>query len=116
MTPDHLSTSFDHIKTCQDVFTHTVKVAGQNKAFGTRYPQVQKDGTVRFGEYKWVTYSQANQDRIHFGAGLAKLYEKEVVDKQDCWFLGLFSVNRYEWVIAEYGAGYYGIPTVFDFL
>ena len=112
MTPSLLHTSFDHIKTCQDVFNHTVKVAGNNQAFGTRYPLVQRDGSVVYGDYQWVTYNQANQDRLHFGAGLVHLHQKHVADKQSLWFLGLFSVNRYEWVIAEYGAGYYGIPTV----
>lgn len=28
------------------------------------------------------------------------------------WFIGIFALNRYEWLVAEFGAMNYGVPNV----
>lgn len=53
-----------------------------------------------------------NQDRLLFGAGMMHLYDKHVQEKQKSWCLGIFSINRYEWMVADLGAGAYSIPNV----
>lgn len=51
---------------------------------------------------------------IQCRAGLVHVYEKYVNPDFTLneWFIGIFSVNRYEWVVADLGAGCYGIPNV----
>ena len=58
---------------------------------------------MTYGPYVWKTYKQADVDRKNFGAGLLELYQSRIPpsEQKKEWFLGLFSVNRYEWVIAE---------------
>jgi long-chain acyl-CoA synthetase len=53
-----------------------------------------------------------NQDRVDFGAGLMNVYDLYISKKTPTWFLGIFSVNRYEWVVSDLGAGCYSIPNV----
>jgi long-chain acyl-CoA synthetase len=49
---------------------------------------------------------------MDFGAGLMTLYDNIIVDKVSSWFMGVFSINRYEWLVADMGACCYSIPNV----
>jgi long-chain acyl-CoA synthetase len=40
------------------------------------------------------------------------LYDQLVSQKQDLWFMGIFAINRYEWLVAELGAGAHSVPNV----
>ena len=56
---------------------------------------------------------QLSHDRKNFGCGLMKLYSsvsKTASDEK--WYLGIFSINRYEWIVSDLGAQAFGIPFV----
>ena len=40
------------------------------------------------------------------------VYDLYISKKTPTWFLGIFSVNRYEWVVSDLGAGCYSVPNV----
>ena len=66
-------------------------------------------------EYKWLTYTAVNERLTWFGSGLLDLYQKNVAKSPgplSGWHLGLYSINRPEWVIAEQAANAYSLVTV----
>ncbi|KAJ3255906.1 Long chain acyl-CoA synthetase 7 peroxisomal [Boothiomyces macroporosus] len=111
ISPNELLTDFPGRSTQQDIFNHTVKHFPNSPFLGTRYPIV-KNGVVTWSEYQFKTYKQIDEERTHFGSGLVHLYDQYVVDKAPQWFLGVFSVNREEWMVSDLGAGAYSIPNV----
>ena len=40
------------------------------------------------------------------------VYDLYIANKTPQWFLGIYSVNRYEWVVSDLGAGCYSVPNV----
>lgn len=57
----------------------------------------RKNGSVQRGEYKFATYAEAHDAAINFGRGLLTLGAKTKDN------IGIFSVNRAEWVVASLG-------------
>ncbi|KAJ3332592.1 hypothetical protein HDU91_003077 [Kappamyces sp. JEL0680] len=112
LAPKELLKDFPTIKTVYDMFNNSVKHHGDRQCLGTRYPSYDAKGGIQWSDYQWKTYKQVNEDRLAFGAGLMSVYDKHVAEKTSNWFLGIFSVNRYEWVISDFGAGCYSIPNV----
>jgi long-chain acyl-CoA synthetase len=76
-------------------------VGGSSHYMGHR---VMTNGVA--GEYVWETYDQIYKRVINIGAGLAALGMKPDTN------IGLFSINRPEWVIAEHGCYVQGLVTV----
>lgn len=65
------------------------------------------------GGYKWISYSQVNQRLTNFGSGLLALRNMlQPGSPITQWHLGLYSINRPEWVIAEQAANAYSLVTV----
>jgi long-chain acyl-CoA synthetase len=110
-SPNEIVKDFPNMKTVQEIFENSVKNFGNNPFLGTRYPSLVK-GQLVWSDYQYKTYKQVDHDRIKFGSGLMNLYDQFVAQKQDLWFLGIFSINRYEWLVAELGAGAHSIPNV----
>lgn len=79
------------ISTLHQSFLMSVERNGQNQFLGTR--QKLDDGS--FGEYTWKTYGQVNEliNSLVGGMSTLDLKEKSAV--------GLFSVNREEWIVTE---------------
>jgi long-chain acyl-CoA synthetase len=40
------------------------------------------------------------------------LYDANIVQKSERWFIGIFSINRYEWMVSDLGAGAHSIANV----
>ncbi|KAJ3262091.1 Long chain acyl-CoA synthetase 7 peroxisomal [Boothiomyces macroporosus] len=78
-----------------------VERGGKGNFMGTRK---MVDGKA--GEYEWQTYEDVLPRVINAGAGLVKLGLKQNQN------VGLFSVNRAEWIIAEQGCFVHGLVTV----
>ncbi|KAK9919832.1 hypothetical protein M0R45_028407 [Rubus argutus] len=92
-SPFELVTGFaDHpeIGTLHDNFVRAAEVFRYHKSLGTR---VRNDGTV--GEYTWMTYGEAAAAREALGSGLVL----NGIQKGAC--VGLFFINRPEWVIVD---------------
>ena len=95
------------VKTIQELFEKVSQTFADRPFLGTRYPIKESNGSIIWSDYKFRTYAQVDQDRLWFGAGLIDLYENVLNGKARAskWFLGICSQNRYEWMVADLGAG-----------
>ncbi|KAL0376598.1 UNVERIFIED_CONTAM: Long chain acyl-CoA synthetase 6, peroxisomal [Sesamum calycinum] len=93
----------DHpeIATLHDNFVHAEKTFRDYKYLGTR---VREDGTV--GEYKWITYGEAGASRAAIGSGLIRYG----IQKGSC--IGLYFVNRPEWLVVDHACSAYSFISV----
>lgn len=100
--PGALVEEIDGVRTLYDNFRHGVALAADRPCLGTR--QVAADGTA--GAYEWQTYRQVEQRATDFGSGLLQMGLKPGD------FVGLYSLNRAEWVVAEQACNAYSLVTV----
>lgn len=88
---------------------HAVPPAIQD-CYGTR----QRD--PRSGQwlgYKWKTYREVSELVTAFGAGLVAIAQQHLgLGIGTKWHLGLYSVNREEWAIAQYAGYSYNLTDV----
>ncbi|KAG5554774.1 hypothetical protein RHGRI_012361 [Rhododendron griersonianum] len=105
--PDH-----PEIGTLHDNFVHSVETFRDYKYLGTR---IRVDGSV--GEYKWMTYGEAGTARSEIGSGL--VYRG--IPKASCFYwlvlqqgasVGLYFINRPEWVIVDHACSAYSYTSV----
>ncbi|KAJ1815655.1 medium-chain fatty acid-CoA ligase faa2 [Coemansia sp. RSA 2598] len=71
--------------------------------------RVYNTATKAFGEYQWITYKEVYDRALKIGSGLVHLMQKHVRPDADINTLtrlplGMYSINRVEWVLADYGA------------
>ncbi|KAJ2343721.1 medium-chain fatty acid-CoA ligase faa2 [Coemansia sp. RSA 2618] len=64
--------------------------------------------TNTFGDYEWITYADAYRRALDIGSGLVQLLQRHVRPGADVGTLtrlplGMYSVNRVEWILADYG-------------
>jgi long-chain acyl-CoA synthetase len=103
-SPLKLVTRFaDHpeIATLHDNFVHAVETFRDYKYLGTR---IREDGTV--GEYKWMTYGEAGTAREAIGSGL----QYHGLQRGAC--IGLYFINRPEWLIVDHACSAYSYISV----
>ncbi|KAL8130477.1 hypothetical protein V2J09_019632 [Rumex salicifolius] len=89
------------IGTLHDNFVSTVERYPDYKYLGTR---VRVDGTV--GEYKWMTYGEVSNARSAIGSAL----QNYGLLKGAC--VGLYFINRPEWVIIDHACSAYSFASV----
>ncbi|KAL1342688.1 hypothetical protein HN51_029203 [Arachis hypogaea] len=89
------------IGTLHDNFVHATEVFRDYKYLGTR---VRVDGTV--GEYKWMTFGEAGAARSAIGSGLIHYG----IQKGSC--IGLYFINRPEWLIVDHACSAYSYISV----
>ncbi|XP_050221364.1 long chain acyl-CoA synthetase 7, peroxisomal [Mercurialis annua] len=94
--PDH-----PQIATLYDLFAYAVETFGDYKYLGTR---IKQDGTI--GEYTWMTYGVAGTAREAIGSGL----RYHGIQKGAC--IGIFFVNRPEWLIVDHACAAYSYISV----
>ncbi|KAF9669957.1 hypothetical protein SADUNF_Sadunf13G0018600 [Salix dunnii] len=103
-SPMKIVTRFhDHpeIETLHDNFVHAVKTFGDYKYLGTR---VRADGMI--GEYTWMTYGEAGAAREAIGSAL----RFHGLQKGAC--IGLYFINRPEWLIVDHACTAYSYISV----
>ncbi|KAJ3317965.1 hypothetical protein HDU76_000995 [Blyttiomyces sp. JEL0837] len=98
---------FQHLKTLYEGFEHTVKKYPNRPFLGHR-PTVRDpvSGNVISQGYVWQTYKQVHERTRKFASGLLKAYDDFVVGAggqgdASGWHLGIYAVNRPEWVISD---------------
>ncbi|NP_001310697.1 long chain acyl-CoA synthetase 7, peroxisomal [Ricinus communis] len=93
----------DHpeIATLHDNFVRAVETFQDYKYLGTR---IRQDGTV--GEYTWMTYGEAATAREAIGSGL----RYHGIQKGAC--VGIFFVNKPEWLIVDHACAAYSYISV----
>ncbi|PKI74065.1 hypothetical protein CRG98_005543, partial [Punica granatum] len=84
-----------------NVYRHAVENFCDYKYLGTR---IRVDGTV--GEYKWMTYGEAGTAREAIGSGLA------YYGLSHGMCVGLYFINRPEWVIVDHACSAYSYVSV----
>ncbi|KAJ1822460.1 medium-chain fatty acid-CoA ligase faa2 [Coemansia sp. RSA 2599] len=95
---------FSHITTLYEVFQNLVATRPKSEFLGSR-PYCPKSDS--FGPYEWITTTQAQEIVDSFGSGLDALYDKyapEIHEKTRMQPLGIFSINRPEWLLSELAA------------
>jgi len=90
------------VKTLNDQFNATVAQYGNDGALGTR----KKEGE-RVGDYQWETYSQVDQRRKNLGSGIINMTGLKFDEP-----VGIYSINRAEWLIADLACIGYRWPSV----
>ncbi|KAJ2722549.1 medium-chain fatty acid-CoA ligase faa2 [Coemansia sp. Benny D115] len=108
--PDPLS----NVTTLYELFRHRVAATPKSPFVGSRrFNPV----TRKFGAYEWITAAQAGDVVDHFGSGLDLIYQQHVPPPstaateddpagaqpgQGQQALGIYSINRHEWLVAEF--------------
>ncbi|KNE67637.1 hypothetical protein AMAG_12091 [Allomyces macrogynus ATCC 38327] len=90
------------VNSLHENFLLGVKIASDNPYLGHRIRN--EDGSL--GPYEWETYAQVYERVKKLGSGLAQLS----IDHQEA--VGLYSINRPEWVIAEQACYLHMLTTV----
>ncbi|KAJ1882730.1 medium-chain fatty acid-CoA ligase faa2 [Coemansia sp. RSA 1722] len=102
MFPDPAS----NVTTLYELFQHRINSHPDGQFAGSRkFDAVTK----KFGSYEWISSTKAAELVDQFGSGLDLVYQKHAIDapstaqgtnKQHA--LGLYSINRVEWLLAEF--------------
>ena len=94
---DGLKARYWGASTLWELFQQGVTKYPDGLCFGTR-AFVQEEKEIKRGEYKWLTFKQASERATNIGKGLVAL-GYGVGDN-----IGIFSINRAEWVLTCLGA------------
>lgn len=115
--PDHLEKGFEKTdpkgyKTMLNAFDASCKEHGNKNFLGTR-KFISKD---KYGEYQWKTFQEIKDLSIAFLNGIEE--EGLCPQVEDYRFLGIYSKNREEWLIAYLGCqrNSISIATIYDTL
>ncbi|PRQ42191.1 putative long-chain-fatty-acid--CoA ligase [Rosa chinensis] len=103
-SPFELVTRFakhPEIETLHDNFVRSAETFRDHKYLGTR---IRPDGTV--GEYKWMTYGETATVREALGSGL------RLNGIQKGASVGVFFINRPEWLIVDHACSAYSFISV----
>ncbi|KAI9144437.1 hypothetical protein BKA69DRAFT_1112327 [Paraphysoderma sedebokerense] len=104
------------VKTLYNNFQSAAKQFPNNPCLGHRS---FNPTTKKWSGYQWQTYGQVAERSTDFGSGLLSLYDRHILSDsssatvpKEKWHLGLFSINRPEWAIAEQSCNDYSLVTV----
>lgn len=94
-------------RTLHDSFVHSANAHGSSNVAGRR--RVLEDG--KLGEFVWQTYAEVRETSKNVGFGLEKLglHHREVDGRS---FVGIYSKNRVEWLVADLALMSQGITSV----
>jgi len=93
-----LETCWDDVHTLFDGFQRSARLHAGAPCLGWR----ENDGP-----YKWMTYSDLRSRSLNFGAGILKTCGLKPGN-----FVGLWSINQKEWIIAEQGSYAYSLVPI----
>ncbi|KAI8326523.1 acetyl-CoA synthetase-like protein [Martensiomyces pterosporus] len=98
-----LPSTFGNIATIHELFQHVVTQSPESPFLGTR----QFDTRTRaFGQYTWKTAQETAVWVDNFGSGLDHVYARYATPEPGeptQLPLGIYSINRPEWLVAEFG-------------
>lgn len=91
---------YDDVKTLYDAFQRGMKISGDEPCLGAR--------TGPNLEYQWMTYKEVFENSRAFGSALLARGLKP----NDSSFIGIYSVNRPEWVFTEQACSMFSMVSV----
>lgn len=98
---------FDDVRTLYGAFQHGLRTSPRGPCMGTRV--LDADGTA--GAFAWLSYEEAQALVDAAGSGMLDL-GLAPRDAQGHRLVGLFSKNRYEWVVVEQACHAFGMADV----
>ncbi|KAJ2083784.1 medium-chain fatty acid-CoA ligase faa2 [Coemansia sp. RSA 988] len=100
-------TEYNHIKTLYDLFQHVVDTYPKRDFLGTRKLR-SWFRSPSFGSYGWINGIEASEFVDELGSGLDHVYAKYAptsnTSSSQQQPLGIYSINRPEWMLAEFAA------------
>ncbi|KAJ1942379.1 medium-chain fatty acid-CoA ligase faa2, partial [Kickxella alabastrina] len=96
-----------HVTTVYELFQHRVNISPNTNLIGSRRFDPL---TRKFGAYEWTSAAQAAELVEQFGCGLDHVYQKHAPaaattgdgSSEQQQALGIYSINRPEWLLAEF--------------
>ncbi|KAH9997491.1 hypothetical protein BJV77DRAFT_1078521 [Russula vinacea] len=95
------------LSTLPEVFDSGYTESKNNTFLGHR-PVVSKNPLTYAHHYVWQTYAEVDERRRHIGSAIHTLFENGTVGGGEHPTVGLWSLNRPEWVIVELALNAYG--------
>lgn len=103
--PDGVVQAHESLDTLYKVFEHSVEKYAHKAFLGVREKLVDpKSGAVSHGKYVFKTYAEVGELANSVGDGLAHFFKDTLKLKYTGQNVGIYAVNRPEWIIAEYAA------------
>ncbi|KAH6585096.1 hypothetical protein BASA60_000691 [Batrachochytrium salamandrivorans] len=114
LAPGELMSTMPNMSTMHEVFEVTRLKQPNQPALGTRHAHVHPiTGVVSWGPYVFQTYAEVAKQRDHLAWGIQHIYTNVVHGSPfDKWHLGIFSINRAEWVITDLAAHAFSVAVV----
>ncbi|KAJ2499013.1 medium-chain fatty acid-CoA ligase faa2 [Coemansia sp. RSA 1972] len=96
------------------MFQESAQKFGEREFIGRR---AYKQETNTYGDFEWITYGDAYSRALSIGSGLIRIMQQHVRPGADISTLtrlplGMYSVNRVEWVLADYAGMSQNLYTV----
>ncbi|KNC98543.1 uncharacterized protein SPPG_06233 [Spizellomyces punctatus DAOM BR117] len=114
LSPGELVKDYPGIKTVYDLLEQGIKTNPNGPLLGhRRVIGRDKTGALQWSGYTWETYKKVGERRLNLGAGLQQIYTDVVGgDAEDKYNIGIYSINRPEWLITSWAADAYALATV----
>ncbi|KAJ3022962.1 Long chain acyl-CoA synthetase 7 peroxisomal [Thoreauomyces humboldtii] len=114
LSPEALVFDYPNVKTVYDLFEAGLRKSPKSNCLGHREVIGRdKTGALQWGGYVWQDYQTVARRRLNFGAGLQYIFEDVLGGQVDQKYnLGLYSVNRPEWLIADWAGDAYANASV----
>lgn len=101
----HQQIVYEQLDTLEKLFNYVTRKYAAKRCLGTRIILEEKEEIIgdkvlqkyNLGEYKWITYRDAQKFAANFGRGLRKL------GQQPYSKVAIFAETRAEWMIAAHG-------------
>ncbi|KAI9458025.1 acetyl-CoA synthetase-like protein [Russula earlei] len=93
--------------TLPEVFDAGYSIA-KDKSFLGHRPVLSKNPLTHARHYVWQTYAEVDERRRHIGSAVHKLFENGTVGGGEYPTVGLWSLNRPEWVLIDLALNAYG--------
>ncbi|KAI8331068.1 hypothetical protein BC941DRAFT_439688 [Chlamydoabsidia padenii] len=107
--PELVETFSPEVKTMYNIFQYGHKISRDRPCLGRR----SIDANGKHGAYVWETYEEVNQRITNFGSGLLNFINHTVKDSRTKSIpVGIWSLNRPEWFVADMACAAYGMYTV----
>ena len=91
-----------------EMFEHGLKVSGKRPFLGRRAVYSIGHPVKLLSHYEWMSFEEAAQQRTELGSGLFSLINDENLSPR----IGIYSVNRTEWLIADQAMHAYSLVNV----
>jgi long-chain acyl-CoA synthetase len=111
--PQALVRGWPQVRTLYDVLQKGFRANPNGAMLGRRDKTIDAHGQPSWSDYKWITYSEGNELITLFGSGIMDI-RREMLgqDGSEVCPVGIYAINRPEWIIAEQSTYAYGMHNI----